>query len=166
MNKSLYDALNKFETTDRNTRKTSIFQKIIEFIQDVFGGVFKDVNKGSLLQKELNTLNRIFGETVKTEKKSRKRVIKTNPSVEQLNLPFVDNTEEKVEDTIKEYTDSDVDSFVNDMFDSDTEFDTKDSTLSDKYVTSVKTLREDVPSESVNDVNKSINNGDTSISCK
>ena len=168
MNRSLYDALNSFNTNiDNNTRKKSIFEKIIEFIQDVFG--FGKVNDNSLLKKELNALNKVFGETTPRTPKPKqpvKKPAKKNPSVTHLELPFTDDTDEKLNETIKPEQKPIEEQSDDDLFGGATEFDVEDSTLSDGFTSSTRQLRENVPSESIENVNNAINNGDISISCK
>ena len=96
--KELADYLNNVKTNEENK---SLFDKIINFIKQILG---LDVNKGSLLEKQLNNIQSLFGaietkvetkETTKEENKIRRRKSKEIDNKKDiLTSTIVENTKQ------------------------------------------------------------------------
>lgn len=91
--KELSDYLNNIQVDDDGTQK-SLFQKIKDFVKKILG---LDVNKGSLLEKELSTIQDIFKDTEEiidesTENVEEKAKPKRNRSREVKSIKNVNDT--------------------------------------------------------------------------
>lgn len=84
-NPNFMDFANSIEVSDAGETKTSLFDKIIEFIMKYIFGKKYDVRDNSLFRKELNTLANIINPST--------------PASETMSRPVEENEEKKVEPT-------------------------------------------------------------------